>query len=244
MASRKIQSTVSIIAIIVYQQTCTYSKPSIQSNHVLFISCRLSPAPLAQSPPTTPLSHDSPTTPPTPDSPTTPLTPDSPTTPLSHHASPPFPENDARSSSDTFDSNIDGSFLQPLYSGASVTVCGAYFSIMQYATANKLTYTAIEELLKLLQILCPSPNSLPTTLYKFKKFFQQYSAGFEQQQVCSECFTSLNKGEVCATCVDADNPVHSPVRPGLLVQIPFHKPLQAVLSSESDSLSPPLFSVM
>ena len=36
---------------------------------------------------------------------------------------------------------------------------------MQYATANKLTYAASEELLKLLQILCPSPNSLPTSLY-------------------------------------------------------------------------------
>ena len=39
---------------------------------------------------------------------------------------------------------------------------------MQFATANKLTYSAIEELLKLLQVLCPSPNELPTTLYRIR----------------------------------------------------------------------------
>ena len=103
---------------------------------------------------------------------------------------------------------------------------------MQYASANKLTYTAIEELLKLLQILCPSPNSLPTTLYRFKKFFQQYNSGFEQQRVCSKCFAFLDKGESCTICVNADNPVHNPEMPGLLVCSTFQKALQTVLSSK------------
>ena len=111
---------------------------------------------------------------------------------------------------------------------------------MQYATANKLTYTAIEELLKLLQILCPCPNELPTTLYKFKKFFQQYNSGFEQQRVCCKCFAFLDKGETCTTCVDPDNPVHHPEMPGLLVHIPFQKPLHTVLSSKTLSLLPTL----
>lgn len=102
---------------------------------------------------------------------------------------------------------------------------------MQYATANKLTYTAIEELLKLLQILCPCPNGLPTTLYKFKKFFQQHSSGFEQR-VCCKCFASLDKVETCTTCIDPDNLVHNPEMPGLLVHIPFQKPLQTILSSK------------
>ena len=103
---------------------------------------------------------------------------------------------------------------------------------MQYATANKLTYTAIEELLKLLQVLCPCPNSLPTTLYKFKRFFQQYSSGFEQQRVCRKCFAFLDKGEVCSTCVDKDNHVRNPEFPGLLIHTPVKKPLQTILSSK------------
>jgi hypothetical protein len=125
---------------------------------------------------------------------------------------------------------------KPVYEGANITVCGAYCSIMQYATANKLTYTAIEELLKLLQILCPCPNALPTTLYRFKKFFQQYNSGFEQQRVCSKCFKLLGKGEVCDACSDVDNPVRHPEMSGLLVYTPFQKPLQTVLSSEFLSL--------
>ena len=96
-----------------------------------------------------------------------------------------------------FNSEIDNSYLQPVYCGANVTVFGAYCSIMQFATANKLTYSAIEELLKLLQILCPSPNQLPTTLYRFKSFFRQYGSGFEQQRVCCKCFAYLDEGEVC-----------------------------------------------
>ncbi len=142
------------------------------------------------------------------------------------------PSQSSPVSDEAFASEINDSYLQPLYPGASVTVCGAYCSIMQYASANKLTYTAIEELLKLLQILCPCPNSLPTTLYRFKNFFRQYNSGFEQQRVCCKCFAFLDKGETCTICVDADNPVCNPEMPGLLVCTPFQKALQTVLSSK------------
>ena len=95
-----------------------------------------------------------------------------------------------------FNTEIGDTFLQPVYSDANITVCGAYRSIMPYVTANKLTYAAIEGLLKLMQVLCPCPNSLPTTLYKFKRFFQQYRSGFER--VCRKCFGFLSSGEVCS----------------------------------------------
>ena len=147
------------------------------------------------------------------------------------------PEPTAHTSPDMpgapFNTEIGDIFLQPVYSDANITVCGAYCSIMQYVTANKLTYAAIEGLLKLLQVLCPCPNSLPTTLYKFKRFFQQYSSGFEQQRVCRKCFGFLSSGEVCSACVDGENPVRNPEFPGLLVHTPFQKPFQTILSSKS-----------
>ena len=105
------------------------------------------------------------------------------------------------------------------------SLCGAYCSIMQYVTANKLTYAVIEGLLKLLQVLCPCPNSLPTTLYKLKRFFLQYSSGFEQC-VCRKCFGFLSSGEVCSACVDGETPVRNPEFPGLLVHTPFQKLFQ------------------
>ena len=114
---------------------------------------------------------------------------------------------------------------------------------MQYATANKLTYTAIEELETTTDPL-PLSKCFADNLYRFKKFFQQYNSGFEQQRVCFKCFKLLAKGEVCDACSDVDNPVRCPEMSGPLVYTPFQKPLQTVLSSEfspitlDSSLSP------
>lgn len=61
--------------------------------------------------------------------------------------------------------------FEPLYQGADITVCGAYCCIMQFASANKLTYTATSELIKLLHLICPAQNKLPSSFYKLKMFF-------------------------------------------------------------------------
>ena len=74
----------------------------------------------------------------------------------------------------------DDTLFQPLYSGADITMCGAYSCIMQYASSKKLTYTAIDELLKLLCTLMPSPN-LPSSFYKLKRFFQHFNMKFEHK---------------------------------------------------------------
>ena len=39
---------------------------------------------------------------------------------------------------------------------------------MHFCMAFRLSYSAIGELLKLLQLLCPNPNHLPTTVYYLK----------------------------------------------------------------------------
>jgi hypothetical protein len=102
----------------------------------------------------------------------------------------------------------------PLYIGAKITLCGALYAIMQFCTENKLTYTAIGELLKLLVLLCPPDNSLPKSFYIFKKFFQQFEGSHILQQVdCS--------GED-STSSDVAH----------LVTVEMYKPLQAVISSE------------
>ena len=75
------------------------------------------------------------------------------------------------------DTIVDYEYLnQPIYSGARVSVLGAYCCIMQYALASKLNYASIGHFLKLLQTsssLCPEVNLLPKTFYKVKKIFKQ-----------------------------------------------------------------------
>ena len=61
--------------------------------------------------------------------------------------------------------SIPKEMLKPLYPGSVLSVCAAYCLIMQFAIASKLSYTAIENLLKLLQLLCPSSNILPSSFY-------------------------------------------------------------------------------
>ena len=71
--------------------------------------------------------------------------------------------------------------------GATITICGAYCAIMHFATQNKLPYTAIEQLLPPLQLICPQPNSLPKSFYKLKKFFKEFGAIYDRTEFCTTC---------------------------------------------------------
>lgn len=92
---------------------------------------------------------------------------------------------------------------------------------MQFCLAHKLSYAAISELLKLLQLLCPSPNRLPTTVYQFKKYFNQFQMPHVYSNICSSCQANV---EECR----CDHQVHN----GHLITIPLKKQLNAVISGK------------
>ena len=111
--------------------------------------------------------------------------------------------------------------FEPLYSGSTISFCGAVCSIMQFCMTYKLSYTAIGELLKLLQLLCPMPNKLPPSVFLLKKFFNCFKMSYDYSNLCSNC--SVNK-EDC----QCDHPVYK----SHLIHVPLQKPLFAVLSSK------------
>ena len=113
----------------------------------------------------------------------------------------------------------DPKFFSPLYPNADVTLCGAMCAIMQFATANKLTYAAIEGLLKLLILPCPCPNQLPTNFYKFKNFFKQFSATHDHKKVCTKCM------QIECSC---DKSTSSDLAD--LINLDIHKPLETVIA--------------
>ena len=53
---------------------------------------------------------------------------------------------------------------------------GHICAIMEFCLHNGLTYKAIDDLLKLLQIICASPNKLPRSIFVLKKFFDQFTS--------------------------------------------------------------------
>ena len=112
--------------------------------------------------------------------------------------------------------------FEPLYPGSTVSVCGGVCAIMHFCTTSKLSYTAISELLKLLQVLCPVPNSLPTTVYRLKQFFKQYNLKYNIHQYCSECLNQVND----CHCSEASRKMCH------VVDAPIEKPLEIIISSK------------
>ena len=57
---------------------------------------------------------------------------------------------------------------------SNVTVGKEVMLGMQFSIDNNLTYKAMGELLKLLQVLCATPNKLPKSVYLLKNFFSDF----------------------------------------------------------------------
>ena len=105
--------------------------------------------------------------------------------------------SESESESDNSDLNadesmeVDDNMFEPLYDGANITVCGAFCAIMEFKRVCRLPFSAILMLLKLLQLLCPSGNKLPQSVYILKKFFQKHSSQHKKRMFCPECNTEL-----------------------------------------------------
>ena len=73
-------------------------------------------------------------------------------------------------STDTQEQSFDFSknLSDPFHLNSDISVCSAICAIMEFLINNKLTYSAIAELQKLLHLLCVSPNKLPRSVYQLK----------------------------------------------------------------------------
>ena len=113
-----------------------------------------------------------------------------------------------------------------IYPGASVTVLGAYCSILEFKRVCKLSFSTIVMLLKLLQVLCPTGNLLPTTKYQLVKFANKNKSEHIKVDFCHSCQWEIPEGRVCSnsTCKKEE--------PNSLIQISSLKPLEQVVSSE------------
>ena len=114
--------------------------------------------------------------------------------------------------------------FDPLYPGADITFCGGMCAIMQFCSSSKLSYTVIDKLLKLLQILCPAATELPTSFYKFKKFFEKFNPIHTHQRICLKCKSSDCSYSTIAT----ESTAH-------LVHLDIQKPLEIIITRKYTS---------
>lgn len=85
------------------------------------------------------------------------------------------------------DFEVNPKLFEPIYDNASITQCGAYVAIMEFKRSCRLPFSCIEKLLQLLQLLCPTNNSLPRSVYTLRKFFNRFSVPQAKRKFCSDC---------------------------------------------------------
>lgn len=87
----------------------------------------------------------------------------------------------------------------PLYDGARLTVAESLLLTMTFAVSYNLTGEALGSLLLLLNLHCLQPNKCVTSLYKFRKYFENLKNPLKFHRFCSYCFLSVPdaKAEHC-----------------------------------------------
>lgn len=79
---------------------------------------------------------------------------------------------------------------EPLYSGAPITPSKSQQLINQFATSNRLSYAATEQLLDLIRSHCPDPNLCCPTVHKLKKGLGEVD-GCVYTRYCSICMNAI-----------------------------------------------------
>ena len=81
---------------------------------------------------------------------------------------------------------------KPLYNGAPLTTEESMYTTYLYAIRNKLSYQATSQLLDLMRVHFPSPNSYPTSFYALKKHISGM-ATLTLKKFCSTCLDEVPK---------------------------------------------------
>ena len=81
---------------------------------------------------------------------------------------------------------------QPLYNGAPLTTEESVYATYQYAIRNKLSYQATAQLLDLIGVHLPSPNSYPSSFYALKRHVSRMTT-LALKKFCSTCLAEVPK---------------------------------------------------
>ena len=92
---------------------------------------------------------------------------------------------------------------KPLYDGALITEGVSYFLILRFLLKHKLTKAALSDILKLIELHCPRPNSCCKSAYFMKKFqnsTDHVGTLYNVHEYCTNCFVEINgTGSSCCT---------------------------------------------
>jgi hypothetical protein len=84
-----------------------------------------------------------------------------------------------------------------LFEDSQLTLSASSILVMQYKTKHNLTNDALEDLLQLLRLHCPTPNICYRSLYLFKKQFLEMKLPFVLHYYCTLCSWTLTPNTMC-----------------------------------------------
>ena len=87
-----------------------------------------------------------------------------------------------------------------IYPNARISNAVSMLLIMTFAITNKLSGSAIQDLLSLIDLHCMVPHQLIKSLYTFKQYFKALKNPLKRHYYCSQCCLS-----VTANCVKCPN---------------------------------------
>ena len=123
--------------------------------------------------------------------------------------------------------NVPGACIDNLYKDSTITTSASSVIIMKYATKHNLTVNALADLLQLVKLHCPSPNNIPSTLFHFKKEFQELQYPVIYHYYCNACLMEASEdAQVCSNqeCSTETNSYSS------FIELPIGLQLKSILS--------------
>ena len=84
---------------------------------------------------------------------------------------------------------------QPLFQDCRLTRTSSHLLISKFAARHSLTDVAVKDLLTLIKLHCPQPNSCYQSLYEFQKDSENVSDKFILHYYCTKCTTEMSSGE-------------------------------------------------
>ena len=101
----------------------------------------------------------------------------------------------------------------PLYPGAPITTKVLLLLLLAFVGRHKLSKEATNDLLYIVNLVCPKPNNCCITVYKFRKLFSGLQLPTTFHYYCPPCLVSINYPtiKVCEICSMAFSAAKLPV---------------------------------
>jgi len=88
-----------------------------------------------------------------------------------------------------------------LFEGSRLSVGEFMLALQALSIRHKLTGVCLNDLLTLMEMLCPPQNNCVKTLYKFKKYFTTVgTARLVYHHYCATCLNPLERDQACDHC--------------------------------------------